>query len=96
MKYLVTEEIESPNMVNKYIDVKDFFFILFYMSFAFILRGYVHQGLQVVYMIFSACCCIFLTVKSPFNKKRRNYESLFLLFTKDDRVYRPIYGGEKK
>lgn len=96
MRYLVTEQIESPNKVTKHIEVKDFFFVLFYMAISFALMDFVHQGLRVIYMIFSGFCCLFLTAKSPFNRKRRNYESLILLYTKDDRVYRPIYGGGEK
>lgn len=96
MRYLVTEQIESPNKVTKHIEVTDFFFVLFYMAISFALMDFVHQGLRVVYMIFSAACCLFLTAKSPFNRKRRNYESMILLFSKDETVYRPIYGGEKK
>lgn len=94
MRYLVTEQIESPNKVNKHIEVADFFFVLVYMGITIALMDFVHQGLKVFYVIFSLCSSVFLTSKSMLNKRRRNYESLFLMFTRDERVFRPIYGGE--
>ena len=33
---------------------------------------------------------IFLTLPSPFNKKRRNYQSIFILLKRDNIVYKPI------
>lgn len=94
MKYLITEEIESPNRVFKNVEVMDFFFVLGYMSVAFALRSLVHPALHIPYLIFSLLFCIFLTCRSAWNRKRRNYESLFLMIKHDTGVYRAIYGEE--
>lgn len=91
MKYLVTEEIESPNKVSKYIMVADFFFVIIYMGIAFSFMSQVHDRLHIPYLIFSLAFSIFLTCKSGFNRKRRNYESMFLMFRHDLNIYRAVY-----
>lgn len=96
MKYLVTEEIESPNKVSKYIMVADFFFVLIYMGIAFSLMSQVHDRLHIPYLIFSLAFSIFLTCKSMFNRKRRNYESLFLMFRHDLNIYRAVYDYDRE
>lgn len=92
MKYLVTEEIESPNKVMKNIEVADFFFVVGYMGITIALNSLVHEKLVVLYYIFSFLLCLFLTAKSGFNRKRRNYESIFLMLRHDINVYRAVYG----
>lgn len=92
MKYLVTEDIESPSKVTKHIEAFDFFFILIYMGAAFMFMGGVYSALKPVYMFFSFAVAVFLTSKSSFNKKRRNYQSLMILLRKDYEIYVPIYG----
>lgn len=92
MKYLITEEIESPSKVTKHIEAFDFFFIIIYVGVSFALMGGVYSALKPFYMIFSLAVAVFLTSKSAFNKKRRNYESLILLLKKDYEIYRPLYG----
>ena len=95
MKYLVTEEIESPNKVSKHIEAVDFFFVIIYMGLAFAFMSLVHEKLHIPYMIFSFLMCTFLTSKSVFNKKRRNYESMFMMLRHDITVYRAIYNKEE-
>ena len=94
MKYLITEEIESPNRVFKNVEVADFFFVIGYMCVAFALRSLVHPALHIPYLISSLLFCIFLTCRSAWNRKRRNYESLILMMKHDTGVYRAIYGEE--
>ena len=89
MKYLITEEIESPNRVFKNVEALDFFFVLSYM-----LKAMVHPSLHIPYYIFSLFCCIFLTCRSAFNRKRRNMESVFLLLKHNTAVYKAVYGEE--
>lgn len=94
MKYLITEEIESPSRVFKNVEVIDFFFVVGYMCVAFALRHLVHPTLRIPYMIFSLLFCIFLTCRSLWNRKRRNYETLFLMLKHNTGVYRAVYGEE--
>lgn len=94
MKYLITEEIESPNRVFKNVDALDFFFVLSYMAITYALKAMVHPSLHLPYYIFSLLCCIFLTCRSAFNRKRRNLESIFLLLKHNTSVYRAVYEEE--
>ncbi len=94
MKYLITEEIESPNRVWKNVDAVDFFFVVGYVSVAFALRSLVHPALHIPYLVFSLFFAVFLTCRSMWNRKRRNYESFFLMIKHDTSVYRAIYGEE--
>lgn len=94
-RYIITEEIESPNKIAKGITAFDFFFVLGYLMVSFGLMSLVHDKLNILFMVFSGIIAIFLTTKSYFNKHRRNYESLILLSQKDDHIYNPFYAGEK-
>ncbi|MEY8366765.1 DUF5592 family protein [Anaerovoracaceae bacterium 41-7] len=94
MKYLITEEIESPNRVFKNVEALDFFFVLSYMAIVYALKAMVHPSLHIPYYIFSLFCCIFLTCRSAFNRKRRNMESVFLLLKHNTAVYKAVYGEE--
>ena len=100
MKDLITEEIESPAKATKHIEVKDMFFFLGYITIAFAFKNLVHDSLEIPYLIFSALMAVFLTMKSFYNKRRRNYESLYLLISRffSDGIYgyRPIYEREEK
>ena len=78
MLYIVTQNIESPNKVAKFIYVFDFFFLIGYMGVTFSLASLVHKKLHLIFYIFSFLMAIFLTSKSTYNKGRRNYESIYL------------------
>jgi uncharacterized membrane-anchored protein YitT (DUF2179 family) len=90
MKYIVTEDIESPAKVAKGIEIFDFFFLLIYIGISFVLMNMVHGTLKAPFMIFSLLVAIFLTSKSRFNKKRRNFESIILFIQRDKEVYQPF------
>ena len=86
----VTEEIKSQTKVFMGLYIFNFFFLIVYIGLTYLLRNFVHQDLRIAYYIFSAIMAIFLTLPSPFNKKRRNYQSIFILLKRDNIVYKPI------
>ncbi|MGF6376707.1 hypothetical protein M2140_001785 [Clostridiales Family XIII bacterium PM5-7] len=94
-KYIVTEDIDSPNKVTKNVDVFDFFFVIVYMGVSFAMMSLVNSKFKIVFMIFSLFIAVFLTSRSYFNKRRRNYESIILMLGRDDRVYRPFQQKEE-
>lgn len=96
MSYIVTQNIESPNKVAKYLYVFDFFFLIAYMGVTFALASLVHSKLHIIYYIFSFLMAIFLTSKSTYNKGRRNYESILLMLQKDILIYKPYISKEKE
>ena len=94
MKYIVTEEIESPVRVAKHIEFFDLLFVVCYMAVSFAFSVMVAEKLKTAFLIFSAVVAIILTSKSPFNQRRRNIESIFFMLKKDNEVYRPVYDEE--
>ena len=94
MKYIVTEDIESPGKVSKNIDAFDFIFVLAYIGVSFVLMSMVHSHLRAIFMIFSGSIAIFLTCRSPFNRRRRNYESIILMLKRDISIYKAFYEKE--
>ena len=89
-----TENIESKTRVYAGFEVFDFFFVIGYFAISYALSDLVHDRLKLPFMIFSFLMAVFLTARSTFNKKRRNYESLYFLITKDVAVYGPFAAGE--
>lgn len=95
MKHIVVQDIKSETKVGKSIYLFDFFFLLTYGAVSFLLGSMVHSMLRIPFYIFSAVCAIFLTMKSSWNKKRRNWESLLLYIRKDREIYLPIVNESK-
>lgn len=89
-EYLNPQEIKSETRVALGIYAFDFFFLLFYAIFTYMLRNMVHNAIRIPYYIFSVCMAIFLTMPSTFNRKRRNYQSLIIMLKRDFAVYRPV------
>lgn len=90
MKYTVVQDIKAETKVGKSIYLFDFFFLLTYGAISFLLGSVVHNTLTIPFYIFSGICAIFFTMKSAWNKNRRNWESLLLYLRKDREVYYPL------
>lgn len=90
MKYTVVQDIKAETKVGKSMYLFDFFFLLTYAAVSFMLGSLVHSTLRIPFYLFSGGCAIFLTMKSSWNKNRRNWESLFLYLRKDREVYLPL------
>lgn len=95
MKYLVAQEIKSETKMGKSIYLFDFFFLIFYMSVSLVLANLVHPSYKVVFLIYSFIMALTLTSKSFYNKKRRNYESIAIMFRRDMNVYYPVKNVSK-
>lgn len=90
MKYIVVQDMKTETKVSKNIYLFDFFFLLVYAAVSLMLGNVVQPILRIPFYIFSGVCGIFLTMKSSWNKKRRNWESLFLFIRRDTAVYHPL------
>lgn len=95
-QYTAPEEIKSESHVGLWLYARDFFFFLIFSYVAYALKGMVAKPFQIPYMIFSIVYAIFFTIPSPFNKKRRIYQSLAIYLKKDISIYHPITGKEEK
>lgn len=90
MKYIVVQDMKTETKVSKNIYLFDFFFLLVYAATSLMFGSVVHPMLKVPFYLFSGVCGVFLTMKSSWNKRRRNWESLFLFIRRDKEVYHPI------
>ena len=95
-KYTAPEEINSESKVGLWVYAFDFFFILTYIIVSYLIRDMVVRKFKILYAIFTLVCAIALTIPSPFNKKRRIFQSLLIFIHKDRNVYHPITGKEER
>ena len=87
--YITTESIESKTKITGEFEVRDLFFMITYIGLSYAMMSMVADQMHIPFLLFSACMAALLTKKSSFNKKRRNYESLYFLMVKDETVYHP-------
>lgn len=90
MRYLVAQEIKSETKVSKNIYLFDFFFLILYMAVSVIFGTLVHESLRMFFYVYSFLAALFLTGKSHYNRRRRNYESIAILIRRDMQVYHPV------
>lgn len=95
-QYTAPEEIKSEAHVVLWIYARDFFFLLIFGYVAYALVGMVAKPFQIFYIIFTIVYAILFTIPSPFNKKRRIYQSLLIYLKKDISIYHPITGKEER
>ena len=96
MRYLVAKDIKSETKVSKNIYIYDFFFILIYMSVSLVLANLVHPSLKIVFFFYFLGMAVFLTAKSYYNKKRRNYESVMIMLRRDKESYSPVLNKSRR
>lgn len=94
-KTVTTTKIESDNRVFGSYDAWDFLFMIVVVMISYGLKLYVHPKLRMPFIIFNFLIALFLTSKSGYNKRRKNYESLYFLINKDLTTYRPFFAREK-
>lgn len=92
----VVTNIESKTKATKYLSFKSLLFIIGYLIVCYMVKDYVSSLLFIPYMIFSACCCIFLVMPSYYNKGRNHFESILIMLKVDSVVYRPYTQNEKR
>lgn len=89
-KYYSAKEIKSQSKISWHIYAFDFFFLLIYGVAAYMMRSRVNSHLTILYGIFSGIVAIGLTLPSPYNHKRRMFQSIFLYLRKDKDTYHPV------
>lgn len=89
-EHIVTNELKAEPKVAGKVFISTFYFLLFYGVVFYNMRIFVHGSLMVPYAIFTVVTGIFLTTPSLFNRKRKMYQSIFLLLKRSRVVYRPV------
>lgn len=84
------KELKSPVKVTKKFYLKDLYFVMGYMGVCMALNILIDERLTILYFAFSFLMCIILTAPSPYNPRRRNYQSIFIMLKRDKRIYKPI------
>lgn len=94
MKYLVTKEIKSETKVMWNIYLQDFVFLVICVVLTLMTKGWVHEALRNIYIIFSFLISIFMVLPNAGNPKRRNFQAIALYFLRPRTVYK--YTEEEK
>ncbi len=96
MRYTTIKELKSPTKVNSFFYLFDLVFIIVYMVIASMLSDLVYPKLVILFYIYSFICSIMLVVHSPFNPKKRMYQSIYYFFIKSEDVYKPISNPKER
>ena len=94
-KYITTEEIRSETKVTNHIFLTDFFFVIGHLGVAYLLSGFVRDDLHIAFYCFSAVAALLLSLPSPYNQKRRNWQSIYFVLKKDPYIYKPVFDKEQ-
>ena len=86
-EYMITPRVKTEPLVAGKMVISVFLFLIFYGLFFYTIRVFVAPRLMLPYGIFVVVTGIFFTLPSSLNKKRKMYESIFLLLKKDRTIY---------
>lgn len=90
MRYIIMKELKSPVKVTKKLYLKDLFFLMGFMAVIMAFKILIDSRLQLAYFAFSFLMALILTAPSPYNPRRRNYQSIFIMLKRDKKIYKPI------
>ena len=68
----------------------DFLIIILSFILSILLRIMVYEGLQILFIIFVVSTTTILVLNSPDNKGKKIYQSIYLVFKRDDRTFHRI------
>ena len=72
------------------INFMDFLIIILSFILSILLRIMVYEGLQILFIIFVVSTTTILVLNSPDNKGKKIYQSIYLVFKRDDRTFHRI------
>ncbi|MEF9991294.1 MAG: DUF5592 family protein [Peptostreptococcaceae bacterium] len=90
MIFIIPKEIASENKLWKSIYIKDFVAIIGTLFFAWMTSGSIYKGLVLFYYIFLVSTCIILISKSSKNPSKRVWQSIIILFMRNNRTYHSL------
>ncbi len=90
-EYNIAKSIKATNKISRYFSAPDFLFVVIYFGASyFLLKGFVHSDLRAYFYIFSLIVPIILSLRSPYNKGKKNYATIYFFVTKDTTIYKPV------
>lgn len=95
MRHIVAREIKSEAQLWWIINIKDFFFFIFYGIFGWLLSFFIASKLHLLFAIFHISMMIFLILPSLYNTRRKNWQSLAIALRIDKSIYQPCFRKEE-
>lgn len=77
-QFVMISEIKAETQIFKFINLKTLFITIGFLVFGYVTSGMVHEMLSFVYIVFNGVVGFVLSMKSPFNKGKLIYQSIFL------------------
>ncbi|MDB2104957.1 MAG: DUF5592 family protein [Clostridium sp.] len=90
MKFMIPEELDVKMGTKFPINFMDFLIIILSFILSILLRIMVYEGLQILFIIFVVSTTTILVLNSPDNKGKKIYQSIYLVFKRDDRTFHRI------
>ncbi len=90
MKFMIPEELDVKMATKFPINFMDFLIIILSFILSILLRIMVYEGLQILFIIFVVSTTTILVLNSPDNKGKKIYQSIYLVFKRDDRTFHRI------
>lgn len=90
MKYIVPQELKSESKLWKSLYITDLFITIGYVLVLNIFSVFVPDELSIAYFIFNLIVAFILTRKSPYNPKKRIYQTIYYFLLKEKYIYKPI------
>ena len=90
MDFEMVQELRSGTKVFKWLYLFDLMFIGCYFAIMFMFVEHVHPALAIPYHIFNLIAALIFTAKSPFNPKKRIFQTILFIAKRDTYVYHPI------
>ena len=90
MKFMIPEELDVKMGTKFPINFMDFLIIILSFILSILLRIMVYDGLQILFIIFVVSTTTILVLNSPDNKGKKIYQSIYLVFKRDDRTFHRI------
>ena len=90
MDFEMVQELRSGTKVFKWLYLFDLMFNGCYFAIMFMFVEHVHPALAIPYHIFNIIVALIFTARSPFNPKKRIFQTILFIAKKDTYVYHPI------
>lgn len=88
--FIIPKEISSENKLWKSIYIKDFIAILGVLLFGWITSASIYKSFVFLYYVFLLSVTITLISKSSNNPNKRVWQSIYILFAKNNYTYHSL------
>lgn len=88
-------EFRTESRIWLFLYVKDFFILVFFGIIGFTLKSMVHSRLGTAFTIFNIGVGILFIIKPKSNPGKRLYETIFIMLSRDNKIYKPVIGKKK-